>query len=853
MSCRTTPAGSAFTSYARFANGSRLSDVATLSTFHYLRSLYQSRSEDQQRIYTDEDYRGLLRRQRDRVARLTQVSEARRNSMLARIDQALNDPSTPDQSTLYALHNLNPTIRDRGRGLQTFLMEYARTTGASFNEAQEKWTAHENSIDRSRSALPPETFTEANQARARELGLPRDPGSVHAMAMLDQEIEIHDIAVAMAAPQRIERSPISASIEGMTLLEQGYDPRSNRLEVRVRDANGNEHTWAYQNIESGDYSNASASSDSFASWWSSSIHGNAAHAYDSPREAARAGVAPRCTVCGQFANSSHACPVLPEPTHFSSYAGRWTRQDVAIPDELRTNPDGYMLQGNDFRVRLPGAMRLREAFRAGPVRVSISEWFSSYTLHPETGDRRWNNARLSGNLMAYRNEEGQIAFNVAELTCSCDAFQANNTCAHVNLTVSALRQRLIPPVRSASRSLTPEERAERAAEAQRLAEAAAASDWTRNEATLAEARRTWRSDSEVIYSDDFDSFETTYNAAVERAAAAETPQISYMRDNALGGLAVRGSGQAFGVEIEYDFPSSMGWAERNNANRQIGIELHAAGLAAEPTQQGYGASRRYGFRDTHATRSGVSTWSFERDGSVGGGELVTPAMYDEPETWEKLEKAVEILTRNGAVTSRKAGAHIHVGTASYQGDGAKYTELARLMTQHEDVMLRIAADPNRGTHRNTAYTAPLSDVPVSGFADVSAAKRWQSSRTKALNLMSVQNTGSDHTGDHVEFRIFDSSLNAGAIQAQIRTAVAMTSAAARIAGEGPTSRGKEIAGSHADRAKARGRRRLTSDDLKDDTATFRSLLDTLFTRKADKDQLIELFAQTKWVKKTARR
>lgn len=850
MSCRTTPAGSAFTSYARFANGSHLSDVATLSTFHYLRSLHQGRDPETRRSYSDEDYRALLRRQLDRVHRLTHLSEARRNSMIARLEQALNDPSTPDQATLYALHNLNPTIRDRGRSQQTFLMEYSRTTGVSYTDALESWRTHENSIDRSRSAANPDTFTDENRARARELGIPQDPGSVHAMAMLDQELEIHDIAQAMSQPQRIERISSNISADGYTITEHGFDPRSGRLEIVAVDASGETHFWSYRDVSEEDY-NWGVGGD-LGAWWSTAIHGNAQHAYANRREAARAGIAPRCAVCGQFANASHACPVLPEPTIFSSYSGRWTRQEVIAPEEALTDANGYTISNGRFQIRLPGAMRIREAFSNGPIRVPISEWFSHFATNAETGDRRYQNARIHGEILAYRNEEGEIAFNVAGLTCSCDAYVNNGSCPHVDMSALALRSRLIPPTRTPARNLTPEERAERIAEAQRLAEAAAASDWTRNEETLAEARRTWRRDSEVVYSEDFEAFESAYTAAVERASASETPSISYMREDALGGMAARGSGQAFGVEIEYDFPSSMGWAERQSANRQIGIELHAAGLASEPTQQGYGASRRYGFRDTHKTRDGVSTWSFERDGSVGGGELVTPAMYDEPETWEKLEKAVEILTRHGAVTSRKAGAHIHVGTASYQGDGSKYTELARLMTQHEDVMLRVAADPNRGTHRNTQYTSPLSEVPVDGFSDVSAAKRWQSSRTRALNLMSVKNTGEDHTGDHVEFRIFDSSLNAGTIQAQIRTAVAMTNAAARIAGEGPTARKKEVAGSHADRAKARGRRRMTSEDIKEDTSTFRSLLDTLFTRKADKDQLIEVFAHTKWVKRSGR-
>jgi hypothetical protein len=193
----------------------------------------------------------------------------------------------------------------------------------------------------------------------------------------------------------------------------------------------------------------------------------------------------------------------------------------------------------------------------------------------------------------------------------------------------AIQERLTPPARvRAAVARTPEERAAALAEAQRQAEEAAATDWTRREETLAEARRTWRSDAEVLYSEDLTGFIASYEHAIaSRFANNGVARIPYMRDNALDGMAARGSGQAFGMEIEYEFPSSMNYQERDRANREIGQELYAAGLAGSPAQQGYGSSKRRGFRDTHIDPGdGKSNWSWERDGSVSGGELVTPAM-----------------------------------------------------------------------------------------------------------------------------------------------------------------------------------------------------------------------------------
>jgi hypothetical protein len=166
------------------------------------------------------------------------------------------------------------------------------------------------------------------------------------------------------------------------------------------------------------------------------------------------------------------------------------------------------------------------------------------------------------------------------------------------------------------------------------------------------------------------------------------------------------------------------------------------------------------------------------------------------------------------------------------------------MIQHEDVLFRLAQNPERGSHRQGHYTLPLRKAPAGGWADISAIKSWQSGRTRALNFGHV----SGGAGDHPEFRLFDSTLDAGVMQTQIKMAVAMTHAAGRIAADAPTTRNKETIGSHAERAKIRGRRRPTAEDIKEETATFRSFVDTLFTREADKKQMLALFAATKWNK-----
>jgi hypothetical protein len=46
--------------------------------------------------------------------------------------------------------------------------------------------------------------------------------------------------------------------------------------------------------------------------------------------------------------------------------------------------------------------------------------------------------------------------------------------------------------------------------------------------------------------------------------------------------------------------------------------------------------------------------------------------------------------------------------------------------------------------------------------------------------------------------------------------------------------------------KALGKKILRGEELKEDSSTLRSLLDTLFDKKKDKDHLVAIFAQTRW-------
>lgn len=850
MSCRETSAGSAFVTFALKTVAGELPESAVSSTFHDLKRLYISREESTRRTYTREDYLALINRQKRRVER-SNLTQARKTSLLERLTAAEQE-ELPTQDVLYALHNLTPTVRNRREALTNFFTSISNRTGEPVSDIATRFVELQGNAPRTRGRRR----LDATPDYIAQLGIGSDSGVVYAATRLNEEAVTVELTQLRNAPQRIvrtvlPRNGLTTSIRGVRIMEVGYD--RGRLEITVK-SQGVTQTFAYRNVHGRSWTTMSRNNYArLAEYWVERIRGNPDHAYANEQEAMSDGVAARCSSCGQYAQSGHTCPQRATPSVITSQSttSRWSRQTVQVATGMYswdTNTGNYTFyeEPRDVRVSLPPVREFRAAVANGPV--TVRDLFDSgYEIISDPRNARngrsheWH--RTVGEVTLQRNTDGELVIDTSHLRCDCSTYRRNHTCKHVEMFTTAIRDRLNSGI---SPTASPEVRAAMVAEQQRRAEAAAVDDWTRNEATLAEAASTWRSQAEVSYSTSPNEFVAAVKAAEERRERNNNlPDIPYMRENALDGMATRRSGVAFGMEIEFEFPSDMPYNERAQAIRRIGQELYDAGLTYAAGQQGYGASRHRGFRDRHKDRNGVGNWSFERDGSVNGGELVSPAMYDEPETWENLEKAVEIITRNGGIASRKAGAHVHVSTGAERNNTAFYSELGRMVTQHEDSYFRLASDPKRGTHRKNTYAGGMRPVPPEGFSNLQNAKRWQGGRYASLNLAAVQG----ETKDHVEFRLFDSTLIPGAMQTQIKLAVATIYAAKRNAAAGGTARGQEKWGSHYTRNRLRGRRRMTDEELIEDSSTTRSLIDTLFRRKEDKEQVASIFAYTKWTKK----
>jgi len=878
MTCRETPAGSALTSMARILQAGPgmerlVSDAHCLSILHEERRAYDEAVERGGWVsVTPENaatrYQEVLRRSRDHAESSRDLSAARRASIISRIDQAIANgvPQTPDGNPDCGLVSALDRIHERTRlsndSLNRTLFQYQRRSGLPLGDVMRTFRDNQANAPRrgdARGDFP----SDVEAAASRELST-QERGARYAMMRMEEETRSMELARVAARPDAIERTPVTRAarytgIDGVEIESYGYNQHNQRLEVELSDGNVYAYHIPYHKrryVESLLRENGDGAPIELGTIWAETFRGNDTYTYPSHHAQQLGGAASRCSACGQFASSTggrqHACPPSENNTLLArGYRPRTSSQAVSIPERDRNGEEtGEMA---DYRLQLPLVRDLRDAAQ--------SEDGATLRIDTTVNDSsRYGARRVDGIATANLADDGTLTVDISDVRCWCQGRHMTSElqhagtapCPHRDAVEAAIRRRIVPPARQ---PLSEEERERRAAARQAAYEAAAASDWTRNEEGLAEARRTWQT-ADTQYSTDPEAFLQDWRDAEARAAknGSDFTPVSYQRENALSGLGRREDGNGFGTEIEFTFPPGV---DKAAALRQIGTELYEAGITNTERQRHYGASKQDGYRDTHThPDTGRGTWSFERDCTVDG-EIVTPVMYDEPETWDKLEKVCTILKRNGAVPSKKAGMHVHVGTKNYDGDVKKYTELARMVTQHQDVLYRAAADPQRGRHRGMQWAAAHTRaVPPEGFTTVSSgwtsegtsASMWQGGRYQALNFAAVSGGASDHP----EFRLFDSSLDPGTMQVQIKTAMGITAAAARNAESGGTTRSTEEVGSHHQR-RGGSRRRLTDEELLQDTATMRSFVDTVFRDQDDKKQFLEVFSQNKWTTPDRRR
>lgn len=288
---------------------------------------------------------------------------------------------------------------------------------------------------------------------------------------------------------------------------------------------------------------------------------------------------------------------------------------------------------------------------------------------------------------------------------------------------------------------------------------------------------------EVSLADD-----AAFNALLEQARQGPP---SYEYENILDNPEA-----TFGVEVEFN----------GGDTRAIARDLYDAGLIEEPRQRGYHSSHAPGM------------WSFETDGSVSGGEVVSPVFRDTPEAWRQIETICDVVRRHGGSVSYNCGSHVHIGSARpLDGDSERWDRILRICRENEDLLYRLAAggDELGGQHRGTNYARPVGNLVSIG----------RGSRYHAVN----------RRANTVEFRYFNGTLDPRQIQTNVRLAHGMIQAAARPDTD--------------TRLRGRAMRlggRVNRDPSRESHTEVRNFLDTIFTRARDKAAVLWLYASSRW-------
>ena len=372
---------------------------------------------------------------------------------------------------------------------------------------------------------------------------------------------------------------------------------------------------------------------------------------------------------------------------------------------------------------------------------------------------------------------------------------ADGACPHVAQARAHIRDHL------GSVGRLPGQRTERAARTDLLHNSISVSPRTEEQPTAPPA-------GVLSFVDDPEAFRT-----VIRQGGADR-EVPFMAEDALHGYA---AGARFGVELEFN-------GDDSSVRSRVAQRLQDAGLITSASYSGYHTATRSGYNDQ-------GLYSLENDCSVSaGGELVS-IESDSPESWDRLRRACEAINGGGG-TTHFAGSHTNIGSPNYRPEDG--WRLARLFRAHEDDLLRCGRTPN--SQRLNTYNAPLRDPGPQWDSEYDWGRAGQ--RESVVNF-----TNAFRARGRIEFRFPDASHDPGVIQAQIKLAAAMTNYSRT---ELPIPDGHQQVGTAQREGWTNQLMTSTSQQWAERTERIRGLIDTLFDRQDDRQQIAMLWAHGRY-------
>lgn len=330
-----------------------------------------------------------------------------------------------------------------------------------------------------------------------------------------------------------------------------------------------------------------------------------------------------------------------------------------------------------------------------------------------------------------------------------------------------------------------------------------------------------------FYTDNMEEFEQKLTNGVG--------DVPYEYENVLNGQDV-----TFGLELEFT----------GGDHEAIARELYDQGILSDPYRLGYASGSRNRTSDPNK-------WHMERDCSIvdsydRGGEIVSPVLKDTPETWRNIEKICEVTKRHGGKINVKCGGHVHIGMEPLDTARQRWKRFFKVTSGYEECIYRAAGgDKGRIRSGYTHYAMPFSERAEQGILQSRSALndeqdvramvgRVTNDRYYGINLTNIRNTARANT---VEFRYFNGSLNPKQIQANVKLASGIMMAARKSRTRDIQSIGYEV----SDNFKRRGK--MVNDYKSTDRRSSKKIaefLDIIFTRKSDKDALLDVFSRNSW-------
>lgn len=832
MVCRASRYSSAMVTFAR--DMTSLEDNQVLSINHQLMREAGSTGMEA----GDHNWQEAIQQALDdyRAGRLTIGTTS--HNPIPRLESAASE--RPDSARIFAGRRLIARCQQADAAQKRYLERYARDMGVTEEVARSRFQ-QEFAVATEHSVLQPSPmFVSRFSHNPDNSGIAEDRRTMYALEMME---------TARLAQIASTRTLVADSIHELDIAEEEFGPAevrwnaaANHIEIDFVDPQEGIRTELYRADQA--YINSMESrlqSDEIADIITE-LRRDSSHHYESNREAGLHRWNYRCSTCGQFANVSHNCPVIGSQSSIEA--------DIAalagIPYRPEASQTPTVMSGSSARyltpdgiIRMPGINRLQTSARDRDIQeFSLNASINNQTLEG-TAEIIYNGYGngYSINMAASPGDAGD-----RRLRCSCPEYQERRYCHHIDILQDNLSRLL-------NNELTPSIEEVREA-LPRVAEAIQESETESVESAI-EENESWQPSSHPL-SENYEEFQDIYQTVRQKRSQwqtnpnAEEFPIAYRRENAFNGLSTRANRRGFGIEIEFAFPHDMPADEAREARVAIANELADLGLTRDSRIRGYGASHGW-VRDNHN-----GGWSFEEDFSAGGrdghssGEIVSPIMYDEPETWTNIQKICNIIKSHGGFASRGAGQHIHVSTGDYDHRVVNHNRLLSIIAENEDLLYRLSVEPRRGRHRGYSYCRPNSaaSAPYSRIRDVRSS---QSGHNLGVNFQSV----SGRDSDHAEFRMFDSSLEPAVIQAQIGMSLAMVAGAKREVISAVPSENHMPLGS---RLESNPRREaLSGEAWKEQTVPVRKFIDKYIptSGKAAKDnplaqQIIGLFAMTKW-------